>query len=221
MPASLFYTCSSFLILLLFNHLCSLITSQTGPQGYIYYISTEEGLTAHYQYLEHAWNAASSVNRGIIAVSFESGHYPGQLVNMCDIFRLPNSIICDDTSSKHIFKKHDCLYTETAKYRPSSLNRTYFNDSNMTSINETWAVPMRHGWPSDLKRSTNFNYKDVECIAGVTFPNIGIYPKTKYQSMTIPPYFQKRYLHLLPLIKEVLGIKEGIPYATVHWYALM
>jgi hypothetical protein len=162
-------------------------------RDYFYYISTDEGIISHYQDLEHVWNAANAVGRHVYVVPFESTHYPGIKINLCDIFQLPANITCVKTLPPTVFQKNDCVYTQDKH------------------------PPARYNWPTTLKRNPKFNYADVECIAGVTYPNIGISPVKNHTSMLSLPVFRWKYRVLLPKLTAAIGVSAGKGYITAHW----
>lgn len=59
------------------------------------WISTIEGLTAHFDMMKRFWAFATAHRRNLVVASYKSAHYPGvKAVDICAHFNLPENIKC-------------------------------------------------------------------------------------------------------------------------------
>lgn len=187
----------NFNICLIFLYFLSIfLLNIFGHKNYFYYISTDEGLIAHYQQLEHVWNGAESVNRNVKIIGFHAPiHFPNiHMIHMCDIFILPKNIECISETNKTIIEKNQCIYTGDYIHQPE-----------------------QYGFPSTIEKSSNFDYSQVDCIAGPIKASSGVYPGPRHKSMMMEPYFHEKYLKMIPILRQVLNISKNMEYIVAHW----
>jgi hypothetical protein len=188
------------LILMCFLSLTSQIAENSSSKS-IYFVTSNEGVGSHMRQLFHLWAAGMTANRSIDVVGFHAHrHYPDvPVVHVCDLFQLPSTIRCTTESNLSILTNHKCTYTSTLH------------------------PPSFYGWDGlVLNRSQRFNYRELECLAGqFSSSDNPVLNNTAelqaYVNAYLPrPMFAKKYLDMLPQVKQALGVGKG-DYATVHW----
>lgn len=160
----------------------------------VYYLSTDEGLLSHFRQLDILWNAVRPFNRTIIAMAFNSSqHYPDvSQVSLCDIFRLPNEIVCSKLSPDYVFNTRKCVFTGLFHNSVRYFRRKM--------------VPMK-----------NFSYETSECIAGGINTDVGFPLISQRKSMMKYPIFSSKYQTWLPLVYKALGMSDQSIYVVAHW----
>lgn len=168
------------------------------PQD-LYFIQSNEGVIAHLRELATLSDIMSIYSRRIIAMSFQSMHYPDiDKVNICNLFNLPENILCDDSDLSRIITRFQCVqsgYHST----PYDLQRNNMKDSLITT--------------------TNFHYKDIECFVGELNYSVGIYDANKLtkqpmgiRTFSIKPYYDMKFYKILDILQTTAS-----RLCVVHW----
>jgi len=123
----------------------------------IVFMTTHEGLISHIVQLGRLWGRASSIGRGVEIVNFQSHHYPDiDRVNICNLFTFPSSVTCSNKTLDEVVKSHNCILIQKK---------------------ESWSShALNYRLPLNVTRDPNFNFTDVDCIAGY-YHGEGILPK--------------------------------------------
>jgi hypothetical protein len=73
------------------------------------WISTIEGLTAHFDMMKRFWAYATAHNRNLVVASYKSAHYPGvKSVDICAHFNLPVNVQCTNVRRNVIVNLLNC-----------------------------------------------------------------------------------------------------------------
>ena len=72
------------------------------------YISNDEGLLSHFRQLQEVWSVARNFNRSVSTPFFQSDHFQGLNVSLCNVFELPKSITCLPMDGNTTRLKYNC-----------------------------------------------------------------------------------------------------------------
>ena len=144
----------------------------------IFYIPTREGIMSQHERLSRLVTFSSAVNRSIALLPFFSHHYPSSgNIMLCDIFILPPNINCINTTTQEIMRNKKCIV-----------------------MGNKWEYdPREIGLDEHYPFSNNFDYKTVECVAGVPLSPQGSAPITAQSPIVV--IFQPHYWNIFNAFK--------------------
>jgi hypothetical protein len=194
----LFFYLMSYFGLVLAKH------THERQDNHFYFVPNGEGLIAHLAHLQELWWSAVIVNSSIWMTGYYSGHYRDvDTVVMCDIFLLPKEISCIYLDGESIMSNYTCYQTG------SETRHEEEDDGN--DDGEGKVV---------VQRSQDINFSKISCLyAGFHLPGSEISKRqalVKRNFMSYP-YFTKKYLDMLRIVKDALDLTDTQGYWAVHW----
>ena len=75
------------------------VATSTNVNSELYWVSNNAGLYSHFLQLKILFERSREVERSLVIVPSTSPHYHSAIMNMCDIFQLPNQIRCAELPS--------------------------------------------------------------------------------------------------------------------------